>query len=191
VRFLCLFGSVDNVIKDENPNTDSCIFLEYSAIYWALHFRESNICEENNAAVATLASTLSEPDANIWSVWSQIYWNIKEYGVNTTRLILACFFGHMSVLMLHSEALKTPPAERRYEYLVEGWLRRIAEANAKGGDFSEKLQAASIKGHTQVVELLLKERADDDLRLGSHASRFHLASIESHMQVMKLLHDDF
>lgn len=119
VRFLSLLDEDSNLDTDQIKNIKDDTFLEYAAESWALHLRESRICDDELAAITPLAFKLSNPNNKAYSVWSRVYWGSSEYSVFRTILMVASFFGHIAV------------AKRSLE---EG-----ADVNAKGGHYGNAL----------------------------------------------------
>ena len=169
VRFLSFFDHGGSVTTDQIQIVNKGAFLEYSAKSWGLHLRKSTICDDAGAAIAPLTLKLSDPDAEVYSVWSQMYWKVnypKDPGFRT-RLMVACFFGHVAV------------AKRSLE---EG-----ADVNAQGGFYGNALYAASSRGHEQVVRLLVEKGADVNAQGGFYGNALQAASSTGHEQVARLL----
>jgi ankyrin repeat protein len=61
--------------------------------------------------------------------------------------------------------------------------------NAKGGEYGNALQTASIGGHEMTVRLLLDRGADVYARGGKYANALLAASSEGHDGVVQLLLD--
>jgi ankyrin repeat protein len=66
-------------------------------------------------------------------------------------------------------------------------LEKNADVNAQGGEFGNALQAASARGHEQMVELLLKNNADVNAQGGNYGNALQAASHKGHERVVKLL----
>jgi hypothetical protein len=148
VRFLSFFDNGGSVTTDRIQTDDKDAFLEYSAMSWGLYLRESRICDDAGAAIAPLTFRLSQPDTKFYALWSRIYWK-KKYLKDpkfSTRLMVACFFGHVAV--------------------AKWSLEEGADVNAQGGEYGNALQAASSGDHEKVVRLLVDKGADGKAQAG-------------------------
>jgi hypothetical protein len=54
VRFLSFFANGNSLTKDQGLDVEYDVFLEYSAMIWNLHIRESRICVNEDAAIAPI-----------------------------------------------------------------------------------------------------------------------------------------
>ncbi|MCJ1470198.1 hypothetical protein MMC07_008843, partial [Pseudocyphellaria aurata] len=68
-------------------------------------------------------------------------------------------------------------------------LDKGADVNAQGGYYGNALQAASWRGHQQIVELLLDKGADANLQGGKYGNALQAASEKGRWQIVELLHD--
>ncbi|KAF2732010.1 purine and uridine phosphorylase, partial [Polyplosphaeria fusca] len=105
---------------EASRSVDRQAFLDYSASFWGLHFREACI-GDNDTAIASRALSISDPSSTTYSVWSKIYWD-AEYGYDpglATTLVVASYFGHSGVVKL---------------LLDEG-----TDPNAQGGEYGNAL----------------------------------------------------
>ncbi|KAF6791063.1 hypothetical protein CSOJ01_14421 [Colletotrichum sojae] len=66
-------------------------------------------------------------------------------------------------------------------------LEKGAVANAEGGDFGNALQAATIGGHQEIVQLLLENGADVNAQGGHYSNALYAASDEGHQEIVQLL----
>jgi ankyrin repeat protein len=72
--------------------------------------------------------------------------------------------------------------------LVEHFIvGRPQDINARGGYYDTPLQAASAKGHLDVVKLLLNSNADPNLSDEEGRAPLHVASESGHLEVVKIL----
>ena len=72
---------------------------------------------------------------------------------------------------------------------VQSLIDRGADVNARKGRYGNALQAASSKGHLNVVYILLESGADVNARGGKYGSALGAAIAEGHQTVIKLLLD--
>jgi ankyrin repeat protein len=203
VRFLSFFDNDDSLTTDQEQGAENRAFLGYSARFWALHVRESRICDDESAAVAPLTFKLSDPGAEVYRIWSKIY----ERGVYDpdpgfrTSLIVGCYFGHVAVVKWSLEKGADITSEggeygnalhvasyRGYEQIVKLLLDKGADINAQGGLYGNALYVASLNGHEQIVRLLLNKGADINAD-GENESALYIASERGYEQIVKLLLD--
>ena len=71
--------------------------------------------------------------------------------------------------------------------LVRLLQEKGADVNAKGGDYDNALQAASVGGHEAVVQLLLEKGADVNAEGGHYGNALQAASRGGHEAVVQLL----
>ncbi|KAH8724299.1 hypothetical protein GQ44DRAFT_750330 [Phaeosphaeriaceae sp. PMI808] len=175
MRYLDFFNSDAKA----NHHVDSHTFLDYSAKFWGLHFREACISNDD-VAIARLALRIFGPDSKVYAVWYQIY-KETEYTAPLmfpTDLILASYFGlgagHEAVVKLLLEKgadleLKdkkygqTPlswAVEKGHEAVVKLLLEKGADLESKDKDDWTPLSRAAKGGHEAVVKLLLEKGAD-------------------------------
>jgi hypothetical protein len=206
VRFLSfVVVDSDNLTTAQKQGAEDGEFLKYSAEFWALHVRESSICDDKGAAIAPLTFKLSDPDDKVYLMWSKIYsrrdWDFpRGTGLPSRRLMVACYFGHVAVAKQSLEsgadvnaqsgeygnALQTA-SYRGYEQTVTLLLDRGVDVNAQGGKYGNALQAASYEGHQQIIKLLLNRGADVNAQGGKYRNALQAASYEGHQQIIKLL----
>ena len=70
---------------------------------------------------------------------------------------------------------------------VKSILDKGAYANAQGGLYGNALQAASGRGHDQVVQILLAKGADINAQGGYHSNALQAASAGGHSQIVQML----
>ena len=144
VRYLNFFNSDASLLTDTTPegdhHIDSHAFLDYSAKFWALHFHEA--CISNDDTIVSLALRICDPDSRGCSTWFEIYWKstLQKAPKPFTSLTILSYFGHEVVVKL---LLKTSKAGIDWKD-KRGWM---------------PLSWAVEKGHEAVVELLLRAGA--------------------------------
>ncbi|KAK6540808.1 hypothetical protein TWF694_008197 [Orbilia ellipsospora] len=74
------------------------VFLDYSAKYWTVHFRESGLDLDGQAVPQVLG--LCHPDSKIFWIWFRIYWTSTnaDFPRNFTPLMVASYFGLAAVV---------------------------------------------------------------------------------------------
>jgi hypothetical protein len=204
VRFLSCLNDGDSLSTDQVRGVENDAFLEYSARFWGLHVRESKICDDAEAAIAPLTFRLSDPDAQAYLIWSEIYWR-KNYEENPgfhNGLMVASYFGHVAVVKwaldegtdvnaqggYHGNALQAA-SERGHEQVVKLLLNTGAHVNAQGGYYQNALYAASSRGHEQTVRLLLDKGAHVNAQGEEYRNALFAASEGGYEQIVKLLLD--
>jgi ankyrin repeat protein len=73
--------------------------------------------------------------------------------------------------------------------VVQLLLDKQADVNAKGGEFGNALQAASVYGHRKVVQMLLDRGADVNAHGGLYGNALQAASECGHDMVVRKLLD--
>ena len=113
--------------------------LNYAAVNWVAHYssQPSEFAKNAQKAAQNLCNT-SLPQQ---SYWFKIYCE-SEYLIfeDWTSLGIASLFG--------------------LRYVVETFLTETVDINAQGGHYGNALQAASSRGHNQIVQMLLDKGAD-------------------------------
>jgi hypothetical protein len=197
----CLY---DRLTIDQVDEFQNNAFLHYSAKFWALHLRESSICDDEEAAIAPLAFKLSHPNTEVYLMWWAIYKNANwpRYPDCGSRLIFACYFGHVASVKhaLATGADVNPEgghlgnalvaaSANSHEQIIKLLLNDGADINAQGGAYGNALTAASANGHAQVVELLVDEGADINVKVGKHDNALDSALYHGQKHIARLLID--
>jgi ankyrin repeat protein len=173
VWYLSFLNSDANLFADVTDEESSCTphaaLFDYSARYWPMHFRESRLGSNGNAAISHLSLKVSDPSSRSFSRWSRLYWyyEMSEDPGKLSQLVIASLFGHDTVVQI----------------LVD----EDADINAQGGWYGNPLQVASTKGHTQVVKILLDKGANVNMPSGQHATVLQVASAGGFEDVVQLL----
>ncbi|KAJ5640171.1 uncharacterized protein N7484_008033 [Penicillium longicatenatum] len=66
-------------------------------------------------------------------------------------------------------------------------LERGADVNAQGGEYGNALQAASSRGHQEIVQMLLERGADIDAQGGKYSNALQAASSRGHQEIVQML----
>ncbi|EAQ90477.1 hypothetical protein CHGG_02412 [Chaetomium globosum CBS 148.51] len=106
--------------------------------------------------------------------WARLYQSDRAWDDDPgpplgSRLYYACFAG-----------LVTP---------AQILISKGADVNGQGGFYGNALQAASLKGHQEIVKLLLDKGADVNAQGGGYGNALRAASLEGHQEIVKLLLD--
>ena len=207
VRYLNFFDSNTSLLAGSIPETshyiDSQAFLDYSARFWGIHFREAGI-NSDDTAIVVISSKISDPDSKAYSAWSTIYWKDTYWDKPSTPtgLIVGAYFGHSVVVKLlldkgadvhaqdrtYGNALQAA-SRKGHEAIVKLLLEKGADVNAQGGHCGNALQAASYGGHEAIVKLLLEKGAEVNAQGGGggYSNALQAASSGGHEAIVKLL----
>ena len=177
-------------IREMEPNTycQSHMFLSYSAVYWADHFRD----QKRNEGIKIVEHLLEI--SNYRSVTGQ---EGIDYG---TILHAASLGGHDIIVQMllekgaevnaqggcYGNALQAASVGG-YKIVVQMLLEKGAEVNAQGGKYSNALRAASVGGHEIVVQMLLEKGAEVNAQGGWYGNALYSASLEGHETVVQML----
>jgi hypothetical protein len=166
VTYLDLFNS-----PETSPTGASVDFLDYSANYWAVHFREAP--GPFSGSTIHRASRICDPHLESLSKWYKLYClSFGHFQVpgNPEPLHLAAYFGH--------------------EAAVKLLLEKGADFEAKDSTRSETpLCLAASNGHEAVIKLLLEKGADLEANDQLGQTPLSLAAKNGHEAVVKLLLD--
>ena len=149
--------------RETQPNAycQANVFLSYSAIYWAEHFRE----QTTSKGIKVVEQFLETSDCH-----SVVGRDGDDYG---TKLHAASLGGHERIVQMlldkgvdvnaqgvdYGYALQAASVHG-YDQVVRMLLDKGADVNAQGGEHGHALQAASAGGHEQVVMMLLNKGVD-------------------------------
>ncbi|KUL85707.1 hypothetical protein ZTR_08454 [Talaromyces verruculosus] len=130
VLYLNLFNSDPSLLADPMEESDHFVekhaFLDYSAKTWGIHIREARILDGDE--ITRFVIQICDTNSKSYSAWSRIYWatreiwenwvtretwesgigckdlRTKEIPENLTDLMIASYFGHLSVVKLLLES---------------------------------------------------------------------------------------
>ena len=171
----------------ENAYCTSFVFLSYSAVYWADHFR----AQGSNDGIKTIGWFLENSNCLVDRRWAVRYGTVMQ---------AASSGGHNEVVQMllkqgcdvnaqsgrYGNALQAAALEG-HETVVQMLLKRGAKVNAQGGFDGSALQAASVGGYKAVVQMLLKEGANVNAQGGLYGNALQAASSEGHKTVVQML----
>ncbi|EXA53719.1 hypothetical protein FOVG_01436 [Fusarium oxysporum f. sp. pisi HDV247] len=154
----------DNMIRRNFP------MARYAAEFWMDYAISAETSED---IVRTTVSFLRDKTA--FHRWCRLYqadlWFDDEPEVpRASRLYYACLGGL-------SRAAR--------DLMTEG-----ADANARGGEYGNALQAASRKGNPEIVQLLLDKGADINTQGGIYGNALQAASLTVNLEIVQLLLDE-
>ncbi|KLJ13037.1 hypothetical protein EMPG_11994 [Blastomyces silverae] len=208
VRYLNFFNFEASLPTDTSaeasPHIDRRAFLDYSAQFWALHFREAHISNDD-ATITSLVLGISDPYSRAYSVWFQIY---RDAGRHiylpspgfSTGLMVASYFGHSDVTKLLVD--KDPDLEstdqcgmtslswaamQGYEMIVKLLLEKGVNLEPPDAYGRTPLSWAAENRHETVVELLLEKSTDMGSADQCGMTSLSWASLCGYQAVIKLL----
>ena len=180
------------VDRETQPN-EYClqfVFLSYSAIYWADHYRGSFDCNNN-----PLLKTLLRCDDQSSAI-GQYH---RNYGF---EIHAASLGGHKDIMQLLLGKGADPNAQsgeygtalqaasyKGHPDVVQLLLESGADINAQGGYYGTALQAASVsyEGYLDIVRFLLEKGADPNAKSGTYGTALQEASYGGHKDIVQLL----
>ncbi|KAJ7067281.1 ectomycorrhiza-induced ankyrin-domain/NACHT-domain-containing protein [Mycena amicta] len=177
IAYLCSF---DHVL-DKDSDLEKYPLAQYAAENWSVHLRDWEIeqgkgekLEGQDKQLIELVLELLQPDSiqykslfrlhDIDNSWGGPKWNRRA----------------LSALYLSATIGISPK-------VVQELISRGAEVNALGGDSGNALQAASWKGHIEIVHLLLDQGAEVNAQGGLHGYALQAASSSGHIEIVHLL----
>jgi len=173
---------------EPNEYCQNYVFLSYSAIYWAEHYRDTN----NSKGIKIVERLLDTSDC-----CSIIGKYKSDYG---TTLHAASAGGHEKIVQIllnkkadvnvQGGAYGTALAAASlggHEKIVQILLNKKADVNAQGGDYGTALAAASLEGHEKIVQILLNKKADVNAQDEAYGTALAAASFEGHEKIVQIL----
>ncbi|KAK1990129.1 ankyrin [Colletotrichum falcatum] len=140
----------------------------YAAQYWMSH-----AVQADTSRVDTLIREFCQ-NKHSSKMFYQLYdpdrpWDPEpgRFGINNTPLLYYVAYGGVICA-------------------VEEMLNNGADANAQGGAFGNALQAASFKGHNDIVQTLLDNGADAAIATKYRRTALHTASSNGHVSALRL-----
>jgi hypothetical protein len=146
----------------------------YAAKFWNSHLRKT----QDQTEGSQLAMILMSDDNPAYLNWIKLYdpdtpWQGPDLEKGLKSVATPLYYAALYGLNMTTRLL-----------LDEG-----AEVNAQGGLYGNALQAASSRGHEQVVTTLLDKGAEANAQGGVYGNALYAASGRGHEQVVKMLLD--
>ncbi|VUC37594.1 unnamed protein product [Clonostachys rosea] len=173
---------------DANKET-TCSFLEYSGTYWAAHFRQATIHDEN---LLQRIYELYDDNSPRFETWYRIFRVANDFrGAPETALQLAAFNGHIRVVshLLEVEELEKDKAYKNmhaalYWAALGGNEDIVNILIEKDMDVNTKLSApfTTLNSECEKVEFMLLDSGADDI-----SQSLPIASPEGYMWTIQLL----
>ncbi|KAL9576873.1 MAG: hypothetical protein Q9203_007651 [Teloschistes exilis] len=162
-------------IQEINAN----ISIYNDCLAYLLEFKEFN-CSSFGSPVEI---PLAEYAAEYWTKHAQIAERYTGFNPNLTRELLTKKDGLLNWIRLYDPDKPWKGANPKM------LLDKGADVNVPGGPYSNALQAASFRGHDQVVQMLLDKGADVNAPGGYYGNALQAASLQGHDQVVQMLLD--
>src|SRR2546423_5561681 len=155
-----------SAIRGQHP------FLQYSSEFWPKHVHASAV-EEREFLELTLAKRIF--NKRIIAKWLREYDPERKYRVPPTGHVIALplYYSSLLGLKIVTESLLRDPDP--------------APINAVGGHFSTALQASSVAGNEEIVQLLLQNGASVNMWGGRYDNALAAAAFYGHKAVVELL----
>ncbi|RYP67000.1 hypothetical protein DL771_007496 [Monosporascus sp. 5C6A] len=149
-------------------NSSQRPFLPYAAKHWPLHYiSQEEIVADQSRKDARMLCNVAGKQA---SVWAPNYFPMFYRWEQWNDLALASYLGLKLVVG---------------DVLAEEKI----DVNAQGGFYGTALHAASVKGHKEVVEILLDKGAGINTQDGSYGTALQAASVRGRKEVVEMLLD--
>jgi ankyrin repeat protein len=142
-------------------------FLDYSALNWAMHYREAYISRGDY--LSYFALRICGADSKSLQAWLPLYWKStnRVWIEGHTSLMLASYFGLEQIVML--------------------LLEQSAHLDSRDGRSRTSLSWAAEKGHGSIVKLLLEKGAEFDFKDNHGMTPMSDAAKNGHESIVKLL----
>jgi ankyrin repeat protein len=180
-------------------------FLEYAALYWPTHVRESSKIDEGEHVLVPACEFLSQFPMQFKS-WYQVSFFLRstrvDYNSGVTGVHAAAFLGLYDVVRLlldrgvEIEVKDTDnwtalhyAARNGHLEVIKLLLNRGAEIEAKTTDNSTAFHYAAVYGNLEVVRLLLTRGAEIEAKTTENWTALHYAARDGYLEVVKLLLD--
>jgi ankyrin repeat protein len=155
-----------------NRHQDVDHFLIYAATWWPVHFREARVSSSSeDSDISRLGLRLTDPNSVWIRRWSTQFATGRSLDIDN-------YWSHLAVVCLLGLVV-----------LVKTLLDNNFNVNIQHKIYDNALQAASMEGHKQVVEILLDRGADADVNTQHkiYGNALQAASIKGHKQIVELL----
>ncbi|KAI9856111.1 MAG: hypothetical protein M1813_009229 [Trichoglossum hirsutum] len=161
------FNSVTSRTAEEYP------LARYATRYWMQHARWA---EKDTSTVHLLVMELFLSKRDAYVNWIRLSdpekrWMAPDRTRSPKSIASPLYYVSLAGLVEPSKLL----------------LEKGADVNAQGGDYGNALQAASAKGHDQIVQQLLEKGADINAQGGYYGNALQAASFEGHDQIVQQL----
>jgi ankyrin repeat protein len=183
--------------------------VHFSVKEYLLKQAQFNIQSASIAISRTCMAYLTDSDDTVGADFPMAnyaleYWNIFAVSAETSeefvRIVLTFLRNEMAFLRC-SRLIAEGPLELSNETILYyaclhglsctaiNLVIQGADINEQVGAYGNALQAASLKGHFDIVQLLIDKGADVNAQVGAHGNALRAASSKGHLKVVQLLLD--
>ena len=153
---------------------DSSQLALYAAEHWIDHAKSGGMGSVVLKLILQLFTSEAAPLTNWIRMWNiDDYWYRKDLGMNKAEVLSPLYYASLAGM-----------EDVSYELLERG-----GNANVKGGEYGNALQAASYGGNEPIVKLLLENGADVNAEGGKYRNALQAALSRGNTEVVKLLLD--
>ena len=172
LAYLLQFTKSDMFMNTHQTRKQSPL-AEYSALYWTQHVA--------SASDGSYSDDLIDMITALFDLEGHVFWNWLGLSEGLSRVKDFKGFGTQPPHLYYA-------AKRGVSHAVQYLVEKGMDVNAKHGRLNNSaLQAASLHGHRQIVQLLLRNGAIVDAEDGDHANALYLASSNGHCDIINEL----
>jgi len=181
-----------------SSNLDQSLLKEFplahfAAMYWYYHYQ--NVANHVPRLEDFVLKLLQHQDS--FATWVKLHdvdqpWDTT---VNFDRMLgnIPAPIYYASLLgldrALHGLNNGEQPESTNTSFIARIHNQRLLDVNAQGGRYGNALQAASLRGHKEVVQMLVDKGADVNAQGGRYSNALQAASEGGHKEVVQMLVD--
>jgi ankyrin repeat protein len=170
-------GSLKYLMQFQQPISDdvmeSFVLARYSAEFWSSHLQKTGDKIEHVSQLATSLMAIEKPVYLTWIRLCDLERSSQKPNMGRSLDDVATPLYYCALLGLR--------------IVTRLLLDRGADVNAQGGLFGNALQAASAKGHEQIVTMLLNEGARANAQGGYYGDALQAASLKGYERIVTVL----
>jgi ankyrin repeat protein len=170
-------GTLKYLLQFQQPISEEVVesfaLARYSARFWCIHLEKTEGDIERLSRLAMSLMTIEGPAYLTLVRLSDPDLRLEDFRRNLNSVPTPLYYC----------------AQLGLSTLTRLLLDRGDDVNAQGGGYSNALQAASFRGHEQVVKILLDQGADINAQSRDYSNALQAASFRGHEQVVKILLD--
>ncbi|CAH0050945.1 unnamed protein product [Clonostachys solani] len=157
-----------------SPRKANYPLASYAARYWPHHYSASH------QGTSTSRQVLSLFMGNEFKRWVKI-WDIDNLNSGNSAYLDAgrlYYASRLGLIDVCRELMRQEDMAHSYE---------DSNVNSTAGYYGTALQAASVQGHTEIVQLLLENGADVNIKAGYFGTALQAASTQGNVEIARLL----